>query len=146
MQLRIDLHSSEPLFEQIAFAVKDAVARGDLQAGDKLPSVRELASDLAINPNTVVRAYDLLTRDGVVVRRQGAGCFITGKTSSLNVQARRRQLTDLVQRAVTETFHLGFTAAEVRTAFEESLAALRPQQTSPATDPPQLPHPKEEQS
>jgi GntR family transcriptional regulator len=133
MQLRIDLHSSEPLFEQIAFAVKDAVARGDLQAGDRLPSVRELAQDLSINPNTVVRAYDLLTRDGVVIRRQGAGCFVTGRPSNLNAGARQRQLTDLVQRAVTETFHLGFTADEVRAAFEESLAALRPQ--APPTDP-----------
>ena len=131
MQLRIDLHSPEPLFEQIAFAVKDAVARGELQAGERLPSVRELAQDLAINPNTVVRAYDLLTRDGVVVRRQGAGCFVTGKTSNLDVRARRRQLEELVQRTVTETFHLGFSPAEVRAAFEESLAALRPQSTEP---------------
>lgn len=146
MQLRIDLHSPEPLFEQIAFAVKDAVARGDLQGGDRLPSVRELAQDLSINPNTVVRAYDLLTRDGVVVRRQGAGCFVTGKTSSLNVQTRRRQLGDLVQRTVTETFHLGFSPDEVRAAFEESLAALRPQQP---VSPEESRHPKqstEEQS
>jgi GntR family transcriptional regulator len=127
MQLRIDLQSPEPLFEQIAFAVKDAVARGDLRTGDRLPSVRELAQDLAINPNTVVRAYDLLTRDGVVVRRQGAGCFITGRPSNLEAGARRRQLNELVQRTVTETFHLGFSADEVRAAFEESLATLRPQ-------------------
>ena len=125
MQLRIDIQSAEPLFEQIAFAVKDAVARGDLQAGDRLPSVRELAQDLSINPNTVVRAYDVLTRDGVVVRRQGAGCFVTGKPSALNTRARRKQLTDLVQRTVTETFHLGFTAGEVREAFEEALGTLR---------------------
>ena len=125
MQLRIDIQSPEPLFEQIAFAVKDAVARGDLQAGDRLPSVRELAQDLSINPNTVVRAYDVLTRDGVVVRRQGAGCFVTGKPSNLNTRARRKQLIDLVQRTVTETFHLGFTADEVREAFEEALGGLR---------------------
>jgi DNA-binding transcriptional regulator YhcF (GntR family) len=69
----------------------------------------------------------------VVIRRQGAGCFVTGRPSNLNAGARQRQLTDLVQRAVTETFHLGFTADEVRAAFEESLAALRPQ--APPTDP-----------
>ena len=139
MQLRIDLHSPEPLFEQIAFAVKGAVARGDLQAGDRLPSVRELAQDLAINPNTVVRAYDLLTRDGVVVRRQGAGCFVTGRASNLNDQARRRQLDELVGRAVTETFHLGFTADEVRAAFEASLAALRPVPLPDAPQPTEAP-------
>jgi GntR family transcriptional regulator len=125
MNLRIDPHSPQPLFEQIAFAVKEAVARGDLAAGHKLPSVRELAQDLAINPNTVVRAYDLLTRDGVVVRRQGAGCFVTGRTSNLNGRERRRQLEDLVQRTVTEAFHLGFGPEDVRSATEEALAAVR---------------------
>jgi GntR family transcriptional regulator len=125
MLLRIDPQSSEPLFEQIAHAVKNAVARGDLAAGDKLPSVRELAQDLAINPNTVVRAYELLTRDGVVVRRQGAGCFVTGRPSNLSNRARRRQLDELIERTVTETFHLGFSAEEVREAFEEALAAVK---------------------
>jgi GntR family transcriptional regulator len=125
MNLRIDPRSAQPLFEQIAFAVKEAVARGELQAGQKLPSVRELAQDLAINPNTVVRAYDALNRDGVVVRRQGAGCFVTGRTSALNGRERRRQLDELVGRMVTEAFHLGFSAEDVRAATDEALAEMR---------------------
>jgi GntR family transcriptional regulator len=134
MQLRIDINSAEPLFEQIAFAVKAAVARGDLEAGDRLPSVRELASELAINPNTVVRAYDLLTRDGVVVRRQGAGCFVTGRPSNLDAAVRRRQLGELVGKAVTESFHLGFTADEVRAAVEDALGAIAPAGARAAND------------
>ncbi|MCA8949143.1 MAG: GntR family transcriptional regulator, partial [Planctomycetes bacterium] len=63
--IRIDPASAEPLFEQIVFAVKQAVARGGAAAGDRLPSVRELARELAINPNTVVRAYEALEHDGV---------------------------------------------------------------------------------
>jgi GntR family transcriptional regulator len=126
--LRIDPQSAEPLFEQIAHAVKNAVARGDLVAGEKLPSVRELAQDLSINPNTVVRAYELLTADGVVIRRQGAGCFVTGRPSSLNTRARRRQLTDLVERVVTEVFHLGFSADELRAEVEEAIAQSRLEQ------------------
>lgn len=125
MDLRIDLHSPTPLFEQIAFAVKEAIARGDLQAGERLPSVRELAQQLAINPNTVVRAYDVLTNDGVVVRRQGQGCFVTGRASTRNGRERRRQLDELVQRTVTEAFHLGFTADEIRATCEQALAGLR---------------------
>ena len=81
MIIRIDPASPEPLFEQVVFAVKAAVAKGSAAAGDKLPSVRELARELAINPNTVVRAYDALERDGVIVRRQGAGCFLTDQGS-----------------------------------------------------------------
>ena len=132
MLLTIDTHSSEPIFEQIAFAVKEAVARGDLAPGAQLPSVRELAQDLSVNPNTVVRAYELLTRDGVVVRRQGAGCFITGKPSVLSGKQRRRQLEDLVTRAVTEAFHLGFSAEDVRAAVEEALADIRFDERRPA--------------
>jgi GntR family transcriptional regulator len=125
MLVNIDLHSSEPIFEQIAFAVKEAVARGDLASGAQLPSVRELAHDLSVNPNTVVRAYELQTRDGVVVRRQGAGCFVTGRPSVLSGKHRRRQLQDLVQRMVTEAFHLGFDAEDVQKAVEQALASVR---------------------
>jgi GntR family transcriptional regulator len=125
MVFTLDPHSPEPIFEQIAYAVKEAVARGDLVAGAQLPSVREMAQDLSVNPNTVVRAYELLTRDGVVVRRQGAGCFITGRPSVLSGKQRRRQLEDLLARAVTEGLHLGFSADEVRAALEEALADVR---------------------
>ena len=125
MVLTIDPHSAEPIFEQIAFSVKEAVARGDLGPGAQLPSVRELAQDLSVNPNTVVRAYELLTREGVVVRRQGAGCFITGRPSALSGKHRRRQLQELVGRTVTEAFHLGFDADDVRSAVEQSLSGIR---------------------
>jgi GntR family transcriptional regulator len=125
MLLTIDPHSAEPIFEQIAFSVKEAVARGDLGPGAQLPSVRELAQDLSVNPNTVVRAYELLTREGVVVRRQGAGCFITGRPSVLSGKHRRRQLVDLVSRTVTEAFHLGFDAEDVRAAVEQALVGIR---------------------
>jgi len=125
MFLRVDLASAEPLFEQIAFGVKDAVARGELGPGTKLPSVRELAQELSINPNTVVRAYDALERDGVVTRRQGAGCFVTGRASSLNGRERRRQLADLALRTVTEGYHLGFSADEIRDALDGALSRLQ---------------------
>jgi GntR family transcriptional regulator len=121
MLIRVDAASAEPLFEQVVFAVKSAVARGTATAGQKLPSVRELARDLGINPNTVVRAYEVLERDGVIVRRQGAGCFLTGGGSDLATAERRRQLHELLRRAATEAFHLGFTAADVEKALRQCL-------------------------
>jgi GntR family transcriptional regulator len=123
--IRVDPQSSEPIFEQIAYAVKSAVARGAAAAGERLPSVRELARELAINPNTVVRAYELLEHDGVVVRRQGAGCFLTGRGSELAGAQRRKQLQQLLRRAATEAFHLGFSADEVRKALEQGLDSLQ---------------------
>src|SRR5687767_15496214 len=125
MRFAIDPNSSEPIFEQLAYAVKEAVARGELLPGAQLPSVREMAQDLSVNPNTIVRAYELLTRDGVVVRRQGAGCFITGRPSALSSKQRRRQLQDLVQRTVTEAFHLGFDAEDVQKAMQQALSSVR---------------------
>ncbi|MEO6597098.1 MAG: GntR family transcriptional regulator [Planctomycetota bacterium] len=125
MIIRIDPQSAEPLFEQVVFAVKSAVAKGSAEAGERLPSVRELARELAINPNTVVRAYEVLERDGVVVRRQGAGCFLTGRGSDLATNERRKQLNDLLRRAATEAFHLGFSVAQVKKALAESLDQLQ---------------------
>ena len=133
MIIRIDPQSSEPVFEQIAFAVKAAVAAGQGKAGDKLPSVRELARELAINPNTVVRAYELLERDRVIVRRQGAGCFLTGHGSDLAAPRRKEQLAEAVQRLVTDAFHLGFDADQIRTALETALAGV--QFDTPAAQP-----------
>jgi GntR family transcriptional regulator len=119
--LRVDPQSPDPIFEQVAFQVKAAVARGEVVAGDKLPSVRDLAKELAINPNTVARAYESLERDSVIVRRQGSGCFVTGATSSLRIDERRKRLDRLVHRAVTEAFHLGLDADDVRAALERHL-------------------------
>ena len=125
MIIRIDPASPEPLFEQVVFAVKAAVAKGSAVAGEKLPSVRELARELAINPNTVVRAYEVLERDGVIVRRQGAGCFLTGRGSDLASTERKRQLQDLLRRAATKAFHLGFAADEIERALQKCLAELQ---------------------
>lgn len=124
MLIRIDPRSAEPIFEQIVFAVKAALARGTAAAGEKLPSVRELARDLAINPNTVVRAYEQLESDGVVVRRQGSGCFLSDRGKELGGVQRRRELHDLLRRAATDAFHLGFTADEVRAAMDHSLEQM----------------------
>lgn len=125
MIIRIDPASPDPLFEQVVFAIKSAVAKGSASAGGKLPSVRELARELAINPNTVVRAYEVLERDGVIVRRQGAGCFLTGRGSDLAGAERKRQLHELLRRAATESFHLGFAPEDVERALKKCLDELQ---------------------
>jgi GntR family transcriptional regulator len=132
MLLRIDPHSSEPIFGQLVFQVKARIARGELEPGDRLPSVRELAKDLAINPNTVARAYETLESEGVIVRKQGSGCFVTGQTSALRGDERKRKLDALVHRAVTEAFHLGFDENDLRAALEKHVRALSPHETRAA--------------
>lgn len=123
MLLRIDPRNPAPIFEQVVFQVKTLVARGELREGDKLPSVRELAKELTINPNTVARAYEALEGHGVIVRRQGAGCFVTGNTSALKTEQRKKKLDELVQHLVIEAHHLGFDENEVRDALERRMRA-----------------------
>jgi len=127
MLIHVDTLSPEPIFEQIAYQVRTAVARGDLRHGDKLQSVRELAKTAGVNPNTVVKAYDVLQRDGIIVRKQGAGCFVTESASGLKETERRRQLRELTERLVTDAFHLGFEPGQVR---DELNAALKRQRES----------------
>lgn len=125
MSLRIDPAAPEPLFEQIGQRVKESVAAGLMAPGDRLPSVRELARELAINPNTVARAYEALERDGVIVRRQGSGCFITEQASPLRDDERKKRLSEQARRLVTEAFHLGFDAADIEAAVSSELDRVR---------------------
>lgn len=131
MLLRIDPRSPVPVYEQLVFQVKRAVAEGLLLPGAKLDSVRELAKTLAINPNTVVRALEVLEKDGVILRKQGAGCFVSDAPSELAVRERKRRLEELVTHTVTEAYHLGFSPDEVRTALEQGLSALEKRPRSP---------------
>lgn len=131
MLLRIDPRSPVPVYEQLVFQVKRAVAEGLLAPGAKLDSVRELAKTLAINPNTVVRALEVLEKDGVILRKQGAGCFVSDMPSELAARERKRRLEELVTHTVTEAYHLGFSPDEVRTALEQGLSALEKRPRSP---------------
>jgi GntR family transcriptional regulator len=125
MLLRVDPLAPEPLFEQLVLQVKGAVARGELRPGDRLASVRELARELAINPNTVARAYRELETAGVIATRRGAGCFVKDAAPALRDSERARRLAALLERAVTEAYHLGFGAEEIRRALSEHLAEVR---------------------
>jgi GntR family transcriptional regulator len=129
MLLRLDPRSSQPIFEQIVFGVKTAVARNELAAGERLASVRELAKELAINPNTVARAYDALEAQGVIVRRQGSGCFVAERSRALAKAERERRLDRALENALTEAFHLGFepgaVLARVEAKLERRAAASR---------------------
>ena len=125
MIIRINPQGQEPIFEQIVYQIKGAVARGELVDGDKLPSVRALAREVSINPNTVSRAYELLHREGVIVRRQGAGCFVrVDRGSSLRASERLERLNVMTIRAVTDAFHLGCEPQEIRDAVDEALDTL----------------------
>lgn len=124
LPIRVDPSAPEPIFEQILRRVKEAVAAGKLAAGGQLPSVRELARELRVNPNTVVRAYEALEADGVIVRRHGAGCFVREGPAALSDVERRKRLKELARHAATEAFHLGFDEAAIQAAVEAELRRM----------------------
>lgn len=117
MRLRIDPTSREPIYRQLVEQVERLVAGGDLNEGDKLPSVRELAVDLRINPNTVARAYGELETEGVVIRQRGRGVYIAPRNAELN----ERQQQDLLRGPIDE---LLLTAWKAGVDLETVLEAL----------------------
>src|ERR1700675_4517940 len=88
----LDLHSGVPVYRQIVDQVRGAIAAGALIAGDQLPTVRQLAVDLEVNPNTVVRAYRELEYGGLLETHQGTGTFISDQKIRGGEAERERQL------------------------------------------------------
>lgn len=113
MQFEINTASRLPIYQQLIDQVREAVARGGLEAGEQLPSVRQLSRDLVVNPNTIARAYTELERDGLVSTRPGVGVFVVQPKSELTRDARRRRMLELLDRFLTEAVHLGFSSEEV---------------------------------
>ena len=112
-QFRLDLHSGVPVYRQIIDQVLAAISSGALAAGNQLPTVRQVAVDLAINPNTVVRAYRELEIRGVIETEQGTGTFIAHKKVKQDEVERQRRLTQLVTEFVARAGSAGFTVAEL---------------------------------
>ena len=122
---KVDPQSSEPLFQQIVNRVKQAVAVGRLKPGDRLPSVRELAKELVINPNTIARAFRELEGEGVTLSRRGSGTFVAERKVVLKAEERRRRLREALEAALRDAVNLGLDEHEVRKVFDAALAKYR---------------------
>jgi GntR family transcriptional regulator len=114
MRFQLDLQSGLPVYRQIIDQVHAARASGAVGPGDQLPTVRQLAVDLSINPNTVVRAYRELELTGALTTHQGTGTFITDKKVEQNSAERERKLDQLVAEFVARAGREGFTLKELR--------------------------------
>jgi GntR family transcriptional regulator len=116
---RLDLRSGVPVYRQIIDQVLGGVAAGVLRAGVQLPTVRQVAVDLAINPNTVARAYRELEIRGVLVTQQGTGTFIGEQKVERDDAERSRQLSQLVSELVSRAGAAGFTIEELMEQINE---------------------------
>jgi GntR family transcriptional regulator len=111
--LRLDFHSGVPVYRQIIDQVRGGIASGSLAVGDQLPTVRQLAVDLAINPNTVARAYRELELGGLLETHQGTGTFISAQKMKGGNAERERQLTQIITDCVARAGAAGFTVEEL---------------------------------
>src|SRR5277367_416489 len=116
---RLDSHSGVPVYRQLIDQVQAAVAAGVLAAGDQLPTVRQVAVDLVINPNTVLRAYREMEIRGTLDTQQGSGTFIADKKIEYSKGERERQLGQLVGEFVSRAGSAGFTVEHLVKALRE---------------------------
>jgi GntR family transcriptional regulator len=124
MKIEIDFRSGQPIYTQLMEQVRRLVASGELKQGDQLPTVRQLATELRVNFNTVARAYRLLDEAGLISTQQGRGTYIW-ETPSEETQQRLRghALEGLLRKALAEAHRLGCAPQEVEAAFERELQA-----------------------
>jgi len=121
----IDLHSGVPVYRQLIDQVRSGIASGSLTAGDQLPTVRQLAVDLAINPNTVMRAYRELELGGLLETHQGTGTFIANKKLEKNSAERDRQLAQMAGEFAARAGAAGFALEDLIDRLRDLLPKRR---------------------
>ena len=124
-RFRLDLHTGVPVYRQIIDQVRGGMASGALTPGEQLPTVRQLAVDLSINPNTVVRAYRELELGGLLETNQGTGTFVSAQKIRGGEEERARQLSQIVEDCVARAGAAGFSVEDLL----ERLRDLAPQPT-----------------
>lgn len=133
MFVRIEPSSGTPIVRQIADQIRAQCASGRLKPGDRLPSVRELAAELAVNQNTILHVYERLAAEGFLERRHGAGTYVQERLPAGHRSAQRRLIQTEVLRLVEKAQTLGLTADELHAmvdAADQQTQALTKEKVS----------------
>ena len=124
MLIQVDFNSGEPVTRQVVAQIKWMVASGRLDPGAKLPSIRELAGQLKVNPTTVTRIYSELAAAEVIVLKQGQGAFVSMQPASVNRKQARKQVAELVRRMLAEGVRAGMTRADIQQLIDAEMNKL----------------------
>ena len=115
-----------PIYRQVVDQIRQSAASGRLAIGEALPSVRALAGELLINPNTIPRAYAVLVRDGVLESHQGRGYFVSERRDIFTRRERQRRLEEAISPFLAEALTLGFTEQQILDEVQKRLQRMRP--------------------
>ena len=121
--ISIDTSRFTPIYEQIKNGLKGKISLGVLKANEPLPSIRDLAAELVVNPNTVARAYRELESEGFIYTKKGKASYVTENSPSLIRQERQRFIDEVFERAVSEARKFGLGEEEIREIVESRLKA-----------------------
>lgn len=120
----IDISSSTPIYEQIVDNVKENILKGLMEPGEKLPSVRDLAKMLTLNPNTIQKAYQELERQKVTVTLRGKGSYISSDYKPRKDEDKIMDLKDLFKKGIIDAHYMGFKREDILHMIEEILKEL----------------------
>ena len=121
MDLRIDPSTGVPVYLQLMERIKHAISTGALRGGEQLPTIRALAAEVCMNPNTVARAYRDLESEGVITVRHGAGAFVTPQRAATGKAAALAEAGKAMRTAIHKSRQLALSEAEIRRVFEDEL-------------------------
>lgn len=123
--IHISSGSNEPIYAQIVAQISQAIARGELSPGDKLPAVRVLASELVINPNTVARAYTILEQQGLVRTKTGAGTFVIDPALRQKDAAQLHILAERMDTIITQSLNLGLSGQDIQRLLDQRMKKFK---------------------
>jgi len=126
MQIRLDTRSAVPLSHQMAQQIRRAVAAGQVGPGDRLPSVRDLAVDLLVNPNTVARVYRDLEAEGLLETRRGQGTFVSDSAGAMAEKERLRIIGALVRELVEDALLFAVPPTQLLELLQQALLERLP--------------------
>lgn len=122
MRLKLDTASPVPIYSQIVEQVWCAIAAGALKPDDEMPSVRALATEHLINPNTVARAYLELEREGLLSKKRGTGTYVSSQAARLGEKEKARIVREMLDKALAQAMQLHLPTKQVREIFEDRLS------------------------
>ncbi len=122
MQIRIDNASDRPVYQQIIDHVKRDIALGRIIKNEKLPTVRQLAGQIAINPNTIAKAYRQLEQQGIIVTKAGAGAFVANLDSNLSRSVRKKLISEELERIAVDAYHMQIESQTLLEWFNSAVA------------------------